>query len=296
MTLVAAALLGLLIGGVLGGLGGGGAILTVPILVFVLGQTAQEATTSSLVIVGVTAVIGALGHAHAGLVRWGTGAAFGAAGVAAAYLGTQVNRHIDEQVLLLGFSGIMVLAAAGMLSRRERSPATAAALRLEAPSSGHGGSHRANPEPGQATPGDRVSTAQLSHVDIRSASGSRTVLKVVGAGLAVGFLTGLFGVGGGFVIVPALVLALRFPMPAAVGTSLLIIAINSAAALAARSTHATFDWAVIVPFTLAAVTGTFGGRRVAQRVSGPALVRAFALLLLLVAGYVGISSFLALVR
>ncbi len=102
----------------------------------------------------------------------------------------------------------------------------------------------------------------------------------------VGFLTGFLGVGGGFIVVPALVLSLRYDMPTAVGTSLLVISLNSGVALLARGGHATFHWSVIIPFTVAAVVGSMGGKRVSDRVSGASLTRAFAVLLLLVAVYV----------
>ena len=85
---------------------------------------------------------------------------------------------------------------------------------------------------------------------------------------------------------PALVLSLKYEMPTAVGTSLLIISLNSGVALLARSGHESFHWAVIVPFTLAAIIGSFAGKRVADRASGAQLTRAFAVLLLAVAGYV----------
>ena len=114
------------------------------------------------------------------------------------------------------------------------------------------------------------------------------------AGLAVGFLTGLLGVGGGFIIVPALVMVLGYPMPVAVGTSLLVIAINSAAALAARVGHQTFHWSIIVPFTLAAIVGSLAGRRVAERVRPDTLTRAFSALLIAIAVYVTVRSVTAL--
>lgn len=250
MSLLLAALVGLAIGAVLGGLGGGGAVLTVPVLVYLFGQSAQEATTGSLLIVGVTAVIGALGHARAGNVRWRVGAAFGGAGVLAAYAGTLLNRRLDEDLLLLGFALVMVLAAGAMLRQGEPRP--------------------------------------------RHRSRAATVAYVALTGLGVGFLTGLFGVGGGFVIVPALVLALRLPMPVAVGTSLVVISIVSAASLASRADDLDLDWAVIAPFTAAAVAGTFAGQRIGERVSGPTLTRAFAVLLLLVAAFVGVHSAVSL--
>ncbi|MEO6205837.1 MAG: sulfite exporter TauE/SafE family protein, partial [Mycobacteriales bacterium] len=114
------------------------------------------------------------------------------------------------------------------------------------------------------------------------------------AGIGIGFLTGLLGVGGGFIIVPVLVLVLGLPMPAAIGTSLVIISLNAAVSLAARHGHGTFDWAVVAPFTVAAVAGALTGEQFSDRIPARALSRAFAVLLLIVAAYVTIRSVLAL--
>jgi uncharacterized membrane protein YfcA len=286
VTLALSLALGLLIGAVLGALGGGGAILTVPLLVYVLGQTAQQATASSLVIVGVTAVAGAAGHARAGNVRWGTAASFGVTGIAAAYAGTALNTRIDPHVLLIGFALVMLLAAAGMLLRSRREiraahPPSALQPSQEMVAAGAAGTSTAQLLLPQARP--------VSHIGRRPEA-----LRVLAAGLAVGFMTGLFGVGGGFVIVPALTLAVGLPMPVAAGTSLLIIALNSGTALVARAGSAHFDWAVIVPFTGAAIAGTILGRGVAGRVPHATLNRAFAVLLMVVAVYLAIQNILAL--
>ena len=260
--IVAATLgLGLLIGLSLGALGGGGSILTVPALVYVIGQDARAATTSSLFIVGVTSVIAAIGHARSGRVRWGVGVAFGVTGIAAGFAGTAVNRLVDPDVLLLAFAAVIVVAAVGMLAN-SRGEETA-------------------PQEGDAPhPARRWTPGKIG--------------RIVGAGLLVGFMTGFFGVGGGFVIVPALTLALGLSMPQAVATSLVVISINSAGALLARAGTAHFDWAVIIPFTLAAVAGSLGGKVVADRVSGATLTRAFAVLLVAVAVYTATSSLISL--
>lgn len=263
--LLAAAGLGLLIGLVMGALGGGGSILTVPVLVFVLGASAQEATTGSLVIVGITAVAASVGHARSRGTRWKTGLALGAAGVPASVLGTRLNRLVDENVLLLSFAALMLVAAVGMLLRTH--------------------SHDNDDDR------DEIGSGQDSPT---TASGAKKVLRLVAAGLVVGFLTGFLGVGGGFVIVPVLVLALGMPMPVAVGTSLLVIALNSAVALVARAGSSTFVWELIVPFTAAAVVGSLLGKKVADRVAGSTLTRAFAVLLVVVALYVATRAVLAL--
>ena len=116
-------------------------------------------------------------------------------------------------------------------------------------------------------------------------------IKVVVAATVVGLLTGFFGVGGGFVIVPALVLALGFEMPVAVGTSLLVIAINSAVALAARlGGHLHLDWRLLGLFALTAITGSLAGNHVASKVDGARLTLAFTVLLVAVAVYTAARS------
>jgi uncharacterized membrane protein YfcA len=116
-------------------------------------------------------------------------------------------------------------------------------------------------------------------------------LKVVVTATAVGLLTGFFGVGGGFAVVPALVLSLGFSMPVAVGTSLLVIAVNSASALSARlGSPLDLDWTLLATFTGAAIAGSLVGGRVASRVRPLTLTRAFTVLVVLVAAYTAVRS------
>lgn len=267
--------LGLAVGLVIGALGGGGSILTVPLLVFALGLSAQQATSGSLVIVGVTAVVASISHARGGNTRWRTGLLLAAAGLPASVLGTRLNRLTDENVLLLIFAAVMLVTAAGMLLRsaHEHDPEV---LDFGAPARG-GATATAARAPG-ATPAARI----------------RPAVRLVSAGVVIGFLTGFLGVGGGFVLVPVLVIGLRLPMPVAVGTSLLVIALNSGVALAARAGQSEFDWAVIAPFTATAVAGSLLGKKIANRVRADTLTRAFAVLLVLVAGYVAIRAVVAL--
>ncbi|MDP3711305.1 MAG: sulfite exporter TauE/SafE family protein [Mycobacteriales bacterium] len=270
--ILAAVALGLLIGLALGALGGGGSILTVPALVYALGLSAQEATTASLVIVGMTAATGSVSHARSGQTRWGSGVLLALLGVPAAVLGTQLNRAVDPDALLLCFAVVMLLAASGMLARAR------AVVRA-------GGAD----SPREPAPG--ATTAEVA------AERSRTDLawRLAAAGLGIGFLNGFLGVGGGFVVVPVLVVLLHMPMPSAVGTSLLVIAVNSAVALVARAGHGSFAWSVIVPFTLAAIAGSLAGKRVADRLRAITLTRSFAALLVVVAAYVAIKAVPALV-
>ncbi len=260
--LLAAAGLGLLVGLLIGALGGGGSILTVPALVYVLGLSAQAATTASLVIVGLAAAVASVGHAHSGNTRWRKGLLLAAAGVPASLLGTRLNRLVDENALLLAFAVLMLAAATGMLLRSDDS---------------------AGPDEHDRGSSGGGAARTLVH---GAGTRRRDWTRIIPAGLAIGALTGFFGVGGGFVIVPALVVALQFPMAAAVGTSLLVIAVNSAVALAARAGHGSFEWQIIVPFTATAVVASLAGQRVADRLPARSLTRAFAVLLVLVAGYV----------
>lgn len=272
--ILAALALGLLIGLALGALGGGGSILSVPALVFALGLTAQEATTGSLVIVGVTSAIACIGHARARHTRWGRGTTLAALGIPATLLGTQLNTRVDPDALLIAFAALMLVAAAGMLLRTREL------------------GHHAVPPTGRQPAG----TAAVLHAAVRTrpASRVRNQARLVVAGLGIGFLTGFLGVGGGFVVVPVLVVLLGFAMPVAVGTSLLVIALNSAVALAARAADGTFVWSVIIPFTVAAIVGSLAGTRLSDRVPANDLTRAFAGLLLVVAVYVGVQALLGL--
>jgi uncharacterized protein len=288
---------GLLIGLSLGALGGGGSILTVPALVYLLHQQPHAATTGSLLIVGITALAGTAAHWRAGRVRVAQGITFGVLGVAGSYAGTRLSASIHPDLLLALFAGLMLVAAAAMLRRRHAGnrPAPAEAVTVPGDQATAAsfdpvavpGPVRARAgtlnRPAPTAPGQPPGTAR----DRRGTTPAfRRALKIAVAATGVGLLTGFFGVGGGFVIVPALVLALGFEMPIAVGTSLLVISVNSAAALTARLGEGIhLDWALIGVFTLAALTGTLAGNRVASRVSASRLTAAFTLLLVAVAAY-----------
>ena len=290
---------GLLIGVSLGALGGGGSILTVPALVYLLHQQTHAATTASLLIVGITALAGMAAHWRAGRVRAAQGLTFGILGVAGSYAGSRLSASIRPDLLLALFAVLMLVAAAAMLRRGRRptaepAPETAAASSGPPPADGSGRGTVPGPAHGTGTmtldrpapaitgPQTGTGTTELS----RGVRPARRVLKVAVAATVVGLLTGFFGVGGGFVIVPALVLALGFDMPTAVGTSLLVIAINSAAALTVRlGGGIRLDWPLIAVFTAAALAGTLAGNRIASRVSASRLTGAFTVLLIAVAAY-----------
>jgi uncharacterized protein len=264
--------LGFAIGFALGALGGGGSILAVPALVYAAGQSATDATTTSLLVVAGASVFGLAGHWRAGRVRVGPGIVFGLVGVGGSLLGTALNRRLDDDALLAGFAVLILVAAWRMLTG--------------CPSCTRVGEQHAVTTPTAAG----GSTALSTRIQIAP----RQLVAVVAAGSAVGFLTGLFGVGGGFVIVPALTLALRFNMPQAVGTSLLVVTVNAVVALAARGGPGAVDWAVALPFTVAALAGVGAGVRAADRLPARTLLRGFAALLVGVAIFTGSQAAAAL--
>ena len=257
--------LGFLIGLSLGALGGGGSILAVPVLVYAAGQDAKAATATSLLLVGAAALVGMGAHWRAGRVRVDIGVMFGVAGIGGSLAGSALNHHLDPDVLLLGFAGLVGVAAWRMLTGCPTCTNVGDARELS----------------------ERAGTTLIV---TRRRIDRRTVLTVLVAGTAVGFLTGLFGVGGGFVIVPALALGLKLPMPQAIGTSLLVIAINSGVALTTRVATTSIDWHITLPFTIAAVAGVLSGGKVANRLDPTRSLRWFAGLLVAVAAYTAIRA------
>lgn len=271
MRVLLASPLGFLIGVTLGAVGGGGSILAVPMLVYGAGLPPKKATTASLVIVGATALFGLPPQWRAHKVRVVAGLVFAATGVIGSVVGTHVNKGIDPNALLLAFSALMLIAAVAMVRRQHEAFRTVQIL-----------------EPGTVAPDPGGSVVVGATID------AGTVVRFVVAGTVVGFLTGMFGVGGGFVIVPALVLALGFEMSVAAGTSLLVIVLNSIVALVQRYQGDALAWDAIVEFLVMAVPGVFVGTWLSRRVAGPTLSRAFVGLLLVVAAYTAIRSSLAL--
>ncbi|MGY3334738.1 putative membrane protein YfcA [Streptomyces filamentosus] len=225
----------LLIGVSLGILGGGGSILTVPILVYLAGQDTKEAIATSLFVVGVTSLAALVPHARAHRVRWRTGLLFGAFSMAGAYGGGRLAEYIPGTVLLVAFA-LMMLATAFAMLRKPRDGTKRAARPA----------HRELP---------------LQHIAVE--------------GLVVGAVTGLVGSGGGFLVVPALAILGGLPMGIAVGTSLLVIAMKSFAGLAGHLSGVSIDWGVALTVTVAAVAGSLVGARLAGRIPQDALRKAF---------------------
>lgn len=226
----------------LGLLGGGGSILTVPLLVYVAGQEPKQAIATSLLVVGVTSAVGAVTHARAGRVRWRMAAVFGAAAMAGAYGGGRVAHLIPGNILLIGFAGIMIAAAVAML-RGRRDVADGAAGRVP-------------------------------------------IAKIVLLGAAVGLISGLVGAGGGFLLVPALALLGGLPMPAAVGTSLVVISMQSLAGFAGHLSGEAIDWGLAAMVIAAAVVGSVIGGVLTAHIDAETLRRAFGWFVLAMAAVV----------
>ncbi len=204
-ALLAAVVAGAFIGLSLGALGGGGSILAVPVLL-ALGQTASQATTGSLVVVGVTSLAGAVTAYRAGNVLLARGVTFGAVAIGGAVLGAHASAAVPEPVLLAAFSALMLVVAGLMTARQLRSRRGRSA-----------GAHADRP---------RLDDPIITFRPTFMCQCPRA-LKVLVTATTVGLLTGFLGVGGGFLVVPALVLALALPMGYAAGTSLVVITITS---------------------------------------------------------------------
>lgn len=227
-----------LIGLALGTLGGGGSILTVPVLVYVLGFDAKLAIAMSLPVVGAAALVGVFSHWRAGDVRLPTAAVFGSVAMVGSYAGARASVWFSARAQLLILGTVMVAAAVSMLRN----------------------------------------AAEEEHLD--SAPPHSTLLLAVGLG--VGILTGLIGIGGGFLIVPALVILGRVPMKAAVGTSLLVIALNSTSGFLGHHGREVVPWGFVVRFTSVAMVGILAGTALVHHIPTRQLKRAFAFLLVVI--------------
>ncbi len=242
-----ALLLSVPVGVSLGLLGGGGSTLAVPLLVYVGGVTPADAIGMSLAIVGVTSLVAALLHARTGGVSWATAGLFAPAGAAGAFAGAQLTWLVAPQVLLALF-GLLLLAVGTLMLLR--------------------------------------TSARAARRAAACAAEPRGPALILAAGASVGVLTGFLGVGGGFVIVPALLFLCRLDMKRAVGTSLVIIAANSAAGLVGHLGHEQVDAAATALFVGFATAGAIAGHALAGRIRGDRLQRGFAGLVLAVGGAV----------
>jgi len=229
----------------LGLIGGGGSIITVPVLVYALGVEAHAAIGMSLAVVGVTSLIGAALHDRRGMVDWRAGGLFGMAGIAGAMGGSRLTYLLSSSALLLTFAGLMLVVASFMLLRPARSGAPA----------------------------------------------RRSLAKALGAGLAIGVLTGFLGVGGGFLIVPALLLFGGLDIKKAIGTSLVVISINCGAGLLGHLTRGLFDLRLAALVAGCAAAGALVGTSLSHRTSPERLRRGFAFFVIAVAVFLVVRNY-----
>jgi uncharacterized protein len=262
--------LGLLFGAVvglsLGMTGGGGAIFAVPLLVYGLGVPAREAVAIALAAVGATALLGFLHRWRLGEVEIPTGFLFAGAGMLGAPMGTWLASLLPDTALMLGLAGLMLIVAVRLWQQGNR-PAM---------------------EP-QSCPDPETANASTCQRD--AAGGlrlnSRCAMLLILVGIVTGLLSGMFGVGGGFVIVPALVLFSGMPIHRAVGTSLMVISLVSTTGIAALVWGGrTLPIDVTALFMVGGIAGLFLGQRIARKLPGPVLQKVFAMAILAVAAFV----------
>lgn len=220
----------------LGLIGGGGSILTVPILVYFLGVGPHEAVVMSLAVVGATSLFGSYLHFRKDNLDFRRGLMFGSAGIIGALIGSPLTKLVSPEILLMSFGLLMLIVASVMIWRRKH------ALE-EAPHAGH-------------------------------------PAKAILSGLGVGVLTGFLGVGGGFLIVPALVLFGGMAMKKAVGTSLFVIFLNCLAGLTGHLGQGELNWMLTGIVISLAVIGAVVGTVISHRVAAQRLQGIFAILVL----------------
>lgn len=251
----------LFIGIALGLIGGGGSILTVPVLTLLFGVDAVLATAYSLFIVGTTSLFGVYPKFREGLVNFKTALIFGAPSIVAVYLTrsfiipaipnqlfTLGNLNVTKGVLLMVLFAVLMVAASVSMIRK--------------------------PKKQVEVEGKQVFNYPLIFLE----------------GALVGVLTGLVGAGGGFLIIPALVILSKLPMKEAIGTSLLIIAAKSLIGFTGDIGKQTFDWTLLLSITLLAVIGIFIGNLLARKIDGDKLKTSFGWFVLVMGAYLLISQ------
>lgn len=254
-TTLLPAVFGSLVGLSLGLTGGGGSILAVPLLIYGLGVSPREAVIISLAAVGTTALVGVIVRMRAGEVEVPTGLLFSAGGVLGAPLGTWLGSRLPENLLLVLFAGLMVFVAVRMWRKSGGGP----------PPELHVGSCRRNHEG-------------------KLALGRACVAKLALIGVGTGIFSGLFGVGGGFVIVPALVFFTGMPIRQAVATSLLVIAlVGASGVLSVLISGRQLPLGLTAWFVMGGVAGLFAGARLSRRMPAVWLQKGFAAAMLGVA-------------
>jgi uncharacterized membrane protein YfcA len=260
---LAAAGCGAAVGLALGLTGGGGSIFAVPLLIYVLGLPPGEAVAVSLAAVGTTAAVGAVGAIRRKLVVWQPTILFALGGILGAPFGTSVHARLDARVVIAAFALLAVAIGTLMWRAARRHPESASAVRARSYETGGGAVCVLAPDG-----------------KLRFTAPCAAALAFVGG--ATGFASGLFGVGGGFLIVPALMLVTRMGVHRAVATSLVIITVIAYAGAAGALWEGRLTSSVLLPFAAGGMGAMLAARGIASRVAGPSLQKAFASLIVLV--------------
>ena len=256
-------LFGVIVGLALGLTGGGGSILAVPLLIYGLGLGAKAAVSTSLAAVAITAAVGATDAMRAGLIETRVALIFAATGMLAAPVGVVIGGTVSDAAIIIGFALLMLAVGMRMFLRARSQPEESGVVRagLSAATGLIGGG------------------AVCRYSDdgvLRLNAPCSAALAAIG--LIVGFLSGFFGVGGGFLIVPALLLVTQMSIHRAVATSLLVITLIGISGVgAAIFTGRELPWAITGLFVLGGIVGMFMGRRLAARLAGPVLQQVFAI-------------------
>lgn len=255
MTAGTALASGLAIGLILALVGGGGSILAVPLLVHLVGvQSPHVAIGTAAAAVAANAMAGVVSHVRSGNVRWPCGLVFAAAGVIGAALGAELGKAIDGERLLFLFGLLMIGVGASMLRKQKR----------------------------ESDPNVRLTRANAR----------RLVPRLVAAGVLVGLLAGFFGIGGGFLIVPALIFAAGLPIQLAIGTSLIVVAALGATTTASYAASGLVNWPLVGLLLVGGVLGSVLGTNLGKWLLGRKrfLEVGFAILVIGVGGYVAAKA------
>lgn len=272
---------GALIGLVVGALGAGGGILSVPALIYLLGVAPHEATSASLVIVLFTALAALGGRIGKNTICYQIALVFAALATVGTWLGSLANQAVSADLLMYAFALLLICVGLVMLRRAYPGLFRGAA---RAGSSGVFSDDGVAAADGVGAAGSTPALGAVSAMGEVTSIGAAPLWRVALVATITGALTGFFGVGGGFAIVPALTLVLHLPIKRAASTSLLIMAITAVVALVARAqTSLNVDLGVIGAFTVASMLGAVAGAPLTRKVSSQKLTASFAALLLAVA-------------
>lgn len=278
---------GALIGLVVGALGAGGGILSVPALIYLLGVAPHEATSASLVIVLFTALAALGGRIGKNTICYQIALVFAALATVGTWLGSLANQAVSADLLMYAFALLLICVGLVMLRRAYPGLFRGAARAGSSGVFSDDGAAAADDAGGTgSTPalGAVSAMGEVSSIGVGSPIGAAPLWRVALVATITGALTGFFGVGGGFAIVPALTLVLHLPIKRAASTSLLIMAITAVVALVARAqTSLSIDLGVIGAFTVASMLGAVAGAPLTRKVSSQKLTASFAALLLAVA-------------